>query len=433
MRSIPYFIYTKNFQGSKDFDIIETYDYEGTPRQYSHYIFKDVVSRYVMKNIPAFRDETFITSKNDYIIKLDLELAKINYPGGRYQETIMSTWPKLAEDLLKMKEFGKYIKASQKDPNAIIKNNQLKLKPEKERFEYIVNHVKTSYSWNDYRGIFTDETLPKFLNTKTGNYGNINLYLVGLLKAADIEAYPALISTRDNGKVKTGFPFLTGFNCIIAAAKINNEWILADGTCNICANDMIPIQCINEKGFVVKEDVVEWVDLTQKTISSIDENIQIEIIPDANEYKASLELILKRYEANSFRQNYKNDISKISKYWKNKDLTVVYESIQTHNYNDKDKPYIINLEAYEQLDWIEGDIFINPFLNEPVDKNPFIFEERHYPFDLVYPVRKTYNSVIILPPNYEINELPDNFSLDNEDVFIVFNYQFRKRYYTSNG
>ena len=61
-----------------------------------------------MNDIPAFNSESFITSINDYIMKIDFQLAKIYYRSGSKKE-IMTTWTELIETLNKDSEFGKFI------------------------------------------------------------------------------------------------------------------------------------------------------------------------------------------------------------------------------------------------------------------------------------------------------------------------------------
>ena len=53
--------------------------------------YQDIVYKFGMKNIPAFGDEEFITSINDYVIKLDFQLSKIHTLDGRNID-IITTW-----------------------------------------------------------------------------------------------------------------------------------------------------------------------------------------------------------------------------------------------------------------------------------------------------------------------------------------------------
>src|SRR5690606_16266787 len=73
--------------------------------------FQDLIYTYVLKDIPAFKDEAYLSSINNYIIKMDFQLAKFHSPRGQSSDVI-STWTALNETLLKHERFGKYIKTS---------------------------------------------------------------------------------------------------------------------------------------------------------------------------------------------------------------------------------------------------------------------------------------------------------------------------------
>ena len=71
--------------------------------------FQDVINTYVMKDVPAFEDESFITSRNDYIMQMDFQLSKVHSPYTGTRE-IITTWPKMIKSFLEIEEFGKYLK-----------------------------------------------------------------------------------------------------------------------------------------------------------------------------------------------------------------------------------------------------------------------------------------------------------------------------------
>ncbi len=64
-----------------------------------------------MKEVAAFKDESFISSSQNHIIKLDFQLSKVNYYGGTTTD-VLSTWDKLNKALLAEERFGGYIKKS---------------------------------------------------------------------------------------------------------------------------------------------------------------------------------------------------------------------------------------------------------------------------------------------------------------------------------
>ena len=64
---------------------------------------------YILKNIPALREEPFMGAEKDYLQRVVSQLQRIIYPTGEIEE-VMSTWPKLTKDLLDEEDFGVQLK-----------------------------------------------------------------------------------------------------------------------------------------------------------------------------------------------------------------------------------------------------------------------------------------------------------------------------------
>jgi hypothetical protein len=177
--------------------------------------FQQMVHVYGMRNVPAFRDESYITSVDDYIMKIEFQLAKFNNPYGPKEE-IMSTWPKLIEDLMRAEEFGKYLRQSEKNAEKAVAGIKFTETGDLAKVREIINNVKTSYKWDGYSSIYASKVPKDFAAQKTGNSTDINLFLIAMLRAAGFDADPVLSSTRANGRISTQYPFLHYFNYVLA-------------------------------------------------------------------------------------------------------------------------------------------------------------------------------------------------------------------------
>ncbi|WP_460503910.1 DUF3857 domain-containing protein, partial [Hymenobacter agri] len=62
-------------------------------------------SRWVMKDVPAFRDEPYMTTAADYVDRLNFQLAGVRFPGQPYQP-VAGTWAKVEMELLNDENFG---------------------------------------------------------------------------------------------------------------------------------------------------------------------------------------------------------------------------------------------------------------------------------------------------------------------------------------
>ena len=204
-RAIPYYEYVYIMRGNNKFDI---YDSKVLLREqhFGRLSYKEVQYSFGMKDIPAFKDEEFISSPKSYMISLDFQLSKYHSPYGGTEE-YMSTWPKMCDEFLKDDSFGKYIKNSEKEAKKILQTLDLEGKTQGEKAKAISEYVKSGYNWNSFASKRTSQKVSELIKTKTGNSADINLFLIGLLKAADIKAEPVLLSTRGNGVVNKNYPF----------------------------------------------------------------------------------------------------------------------------------------------------------------------------------------------------------------------------------
>ncbi|MBN1187595.1 MAG: DUF3857 domain-containing protein [Bacteroidales bacterium] len=425
---IPFYEYIYIVQGTNKMDIMESYEDKGMPRHfgtggaYGSNEYHDMVYRFGMKDVPAFQDETFITSLNDYVMKLDFQLTRIHRLDGIIVD-IIKTWEELNDELLKHEDFGKYLNVCERNAKQIVKEENLLLLNEKERFDFIVNYTKSQFKWNGTYGEYASKSGNSFMKEKTGNIGNINLFLTSFLNAAEIEASPVLLSTRDHGKIKSDYPFLHFINYVAVIAKVDGNFILTDGSEPFCPNNAIPPNCHNENGIIVKKNAEEWVNLTKNETSKVIETFEIQFnnSMDSAICKAKLQYTL--FEALYMRKKFGNNIEEIKDAINKKGFNVL-DSITTSNYVDKDKPYYIVFKSSIPTQIIDDKIYISPFFNEVPDENPFKFKDRKYPIDITYTKLSSFTSIIKLPDGYSFSHIPASYETMNNIVSI--NYKFTK-------
>ena len=66
------------------------------------------VTRYTMKDIPALRDEPFISCETDYLQRLEPRLIAVNTPLRRIN--LVPSWPQVIKDLMEDEDFGVQLK-----------------------------------------------------------------------------------------------------------------------------------------------------------------------------------------------------------------------------------------------------------------------------------------------------------------------------------
>jgi transglutaminase-like putative cysteine protease len=439
VKLIPFYEYIWFLQGASKFDSNTSQEDKGLKRRFGSVEYNDIVHKYIMKNIPAFNDEEYITSINDYLITLDFQLAKINSPDGSSREVIPS-WLELINTLLKDEDVTKFAKKCEKLTSKLLNPDSLLNKSPEGKFNFILDYVKANFNWNKSNSKYASKSPADLLKDKFGNAADLNLLVVGLLNAAEIEAYPVIISTRENGKIKFDYPYLQSFNNVIIDAMIDGKSILTDATEILCPNNMIPSKYLNDKGLLIKEGAVEWVNLQTNIPSEIQTNISIDsfgINTNANTLICATE-----YDALRYRNIYGEDRKKIAERGNADGYTIDELSIMINNTYKKDQPYILKFSTAYKTEMFDNKIYLSPFLNEPMTDNPLKQNSRTYPIDMLYPVKRSFNSTITIPEGYKVDFIPEDYKIlndlfelnynakhDGKTINITFNYSFKKSVY----
>lgn len=416
VKMIPFFAYSYILQGRDKIDVFETYEDRGMEEQYGSVKFKRVVYRFGLKDIPAFNDESLITSINDYIIKIDFQLSKVYNIDGTAVEYI-SKWNKLCNDLLKEEDFGRFLNAAEGKGKTVLEGLDLNAKNTTEKVEIITNYVKRNFKWNGNYTYMPRKNLRQFNEEKTGGSAELNLYLTGILKSAGIDAHPVLISTRGHGKIKADYPFVHFFNSVIVLVNVDSTLILTDATEPLCKYDEIPPECINEKGLVVKKNTEEWVTLVNNSISDFRWDMELNVTPGLDSVAGQFSIFADDYEAVQMKKKFLYSYVDFLTFLKKNGLEI-NDSLHVEEFTSNMQPFKAKFNASYPIDVVNEKIMIQPFLNEGMKSNPLKQPKRTYPIDFTYAWSETFHTVINIPSGYKASKLPDPVNVN------TLNYQF---------
>ncbi len=441
-KMIPFYQYSWLLQGASSFDSQRSYEEGGVSHQYGFTEYHNMVYEYVKKDIPAFNDEEFISSHEDYIIKINMQLSKIINLNGSVRN-IMTTWPEMIKDFISDEDFGGYISKSARTASKFFDIKTLSSVPEQEKFDSIMSFVKNNYSWNGENRTTCSKNLNTFLKDKTGNNANLNLFALGLLKACGINAYPVILSTRRHGKIRYDYPFNHFFDYVCLIADVNGKKVLTDATDPLNSNSRIPEKCINDRGLLIQKDKVEWVVLQSTIPSSKHTAISVNLTDSTQNSK--IESTSKEYYALDYRNDWGENIKTIQKSLVKKGYNVVDSSIVVKNLNKIKAPYVLNYKVEDKPERINGKIYVSPFLNENLKENPLKQQSRTYALDMIYPTKQSFIAEIKIPDGYKIDFIPENEKIMNDEfgfdytiltndttVIVNFSYYFKLPVYPAD-
>lgn len=438
---IPFYEYTFLLQGASRFTYQDSREAGGLERVFGSIRYHDMINRYVMKDVEAFKNEGYITSVDDYILKIDFQLARVNYPDGRKVD-ILKTWPDMIDDLLKENNFGKYVKKSQKISAKIFDVDHFMQYSEEDRFNHAIDYVKDNFNWNGRYGKYAWKTPSELMKDKVGNVAELNLLALGILKSLGIEAEAVILSTRNNGKIRVDYPFSKFFNYVIILANVNGKPVLTDVTNVLASNKTIPVACLNGKGLIIKKGQVSWVGVNSKEPSVTQTFLDMNLTDSIVNTKFKIEA--KKYYGLAYRTKFEQDKEKVSEFFKDKGYGVSESSISISNFDDPNKKYILEFAANNNPEIINGKYYVCPFLNEAIKDNKFKQNSRSYPIDMEFIKGKTYFSMMNIPDGYKVDYLPKEVKVNNEEfelnysaisnsdkVTVSFYYKFKQDVYSA--
>jgi hypothetical protein len=371
--------------------------------------------KWSMENIPAFYEEEYMTSKNNFLFAINFELLQIEYFDGR-KDKVTKEWKDAEHELKTWEKFGVQLKRGgdvvDTRVSELVASEPDRLKKAKKIFEFI----RGWYEWNGKFGYYTETGIRKAFESHKGNVGDINLSLIAALRYADLDAEPMLLSTRENGLPTEIFPVLSDFNYVVAKLNIDDKIYLLDATDDSHPFGMLPLRCLNGKGRVLGEKESYWHEIKpaerSKTISLTEMKVD-----SVGNVVAQVRLTYLGY-TNARKRNEINSYSSVDDYLREERKIEGWEidSVSFQNLADIEKPLVEVLTLRSELDLKNSkSVFWNPFVVEYWKRNPFRSPERTYPVDFGFAMEEANVITITLPRSLRPSSLPEELRVGLPD------------------
>ncbi|WP_400079398.1 DUF3857 domain-containing protein [Winogradskyella sp. R77965] len=378
------------------------------------------VSRYVMKEVPAYKPEGFTTTALNYTSRIEYELNEIKrFDGG--VNKLSKTWKNVDKELKTDKDFGRQIskKSLVKDilPESIssIEDNLNKAKS-------IYQFVLDNYKWNEKYERY-DVSIKDLNKEKVGSAFEINLLLENLLTNQGFTVYPILISTRANGLATKIYPVLTDFNYVILKTTINDKDYFLDATDPYLAFGELPFRCLNQYGRLMDfENGSYWEDVKIENYSASVHRIELNLNDEEN-FNGKISSKYSGYPSHKLKRNYhENPVV----YKENKTNIYSNISIEEHDVSDLDKNsynFEEKIEFTLEPELIGNKIYLDPFIIKFFEENPFKLQERTYPIDFGYKDAYSYILKIDIGEDLNVIDMPKavSYALPNKAGSFIFN------------
>jgi hypothetical protein len=370
--------------------------------------------KFAMNNIPAFRDEEYMTARTNFISAIYFELSIYKGFDGVTRK-FTREWKDVDQDLQRSERFGIQLRKGKGIVEDDVKRITFGETDPLLKAKKIFAHIQSSVSWNTRYGYWTDLGVKQAYETKKGNVGDINLLLVGALQSAGIDAAPVLASTRNHGLPVKVHPELSSFNYVIALATINDKKYFLDATEPYFVFGMLPERCINGQGRVMPGKDSYWIDLnpTHKDRQTFVLNLKLD------KDGSITGLFQNNYSGYAGMYMRKKILSHVSREEYLKDLRKeIGDGAEIDNYTVKglDTPeesliesFNVRIKLFEGMD--QFPLLLNPFFIGKLESTPFKSKERLYPVDFGAPLEETVVLTLEYPDDLKLSEVPPPLAL----------------------
>ena len=364
--------------------------------------------RWVMKDVPAFRDEPFMTTSDDYVDRINFQMAGLQFPGQGYQN-VAGTWEKINMGLLADDNFG-----MQLGRGGFLKD-QLAALPAKypnvrDRAAAVREIVMAGIRYDGTNRYSTDGSLRKAYDLHRGSAADVNLLLISALRNAGITAHPLLLSTRSHGRVNETMPLLDKFNYVVALVPFEGKDLLVDATEPLLPCGALPERCLNGIGRLVMERPADcrWVNLApamrhvhyQQVALTLD--AQGGLSGKVHEEHGGYGGVDTRKELASLgEKKYFAELMSQHTGW----------AVPKYTVTERDnvaKPLAMDYEFTQAADdnTTAGLLYLSPLQELGTDQNPFRHDDRLFPVDFGAAQDETTMITLNLPAGYELSEVP---------------------------
>lgn len=377
------------------------------------------ISTYEMKDIPAFIEESYITSKANYLSRIEYELEVYRGFDGRI-DNITKTWKDVDKELKLDKNLGRQIgkgNYSKSLLNAEILNEAIPLK----KAQSIYKYIQETYTWNNSYSIFKDVSVKNLITEKSGNVSEINILLHNLLKEQGFKVYPVLTSTRKNGFPTKLYPIITDFNYLIVQVEIDDKTYLLDATNDYLDFGMLPFRCLNLTGRLLDfKKGSRWITVEANKISTIINKVELSFTEN-DKLTGTINSTNSGYHGLPLKKAYFENSESYLTYFENKYPNLEFLNHNTTTAHQTEFEFNETFNINYQFETIGDNIYLNPFLFKYITENPFKLQERTYPIDFGHKEAYLY-TIDIKTEGYEVIEVPkpQNITLPNGKGTLIF-------------
>lgn len=379
---------------------------------------------FTSEHVPALKDDNYVWCVNDFMSHVTFELNGIQFPFSTYK-SFTSTWESIDNSLKESDYFGGYLNMRNpfKEEMKILSFNEMS---QNEKIKSLFYFLKNKISWNGKYGISGNE-VKKAIKNGTGTNAEFNFVLLSMLKDAGIRAHPILMSIRTMGRLPLSHPSLNKINTfILGVENTDSTMVYVDGSIQYGdVNILPPVLMVDRARFYNPGSKGFWIDLS-KVGRNLINSITTATVDEAGNLSGKRQSSFTGIYAANYKSAFyqaKDSLDFIDKIQTEEEITIE-KCIQT-NMNKLSPRTTETIEFTKSVMATDDHIYLNPMLFPHITKNSFTQEERKLPVEFAFPYDMRLNTIITIPENYEVEEMPENmkFSMKNRAISCTYSVQ----------
>jgi hypothetical protein len=360
--------------------------------------------RWVMKSVPPLKEEGFTSTISNHIARIEFQLAELRHPFT--PKNVMGTWKDATASLLKNEDFGYALNRDNPWLNDVMDAAVKGATDNLQKARNIYAYVRDNMTCTNHNGKYLQQPLRNILKSRNGNGAEINLLLIAMLRKANLDADPVMLSTRSHGYAYALYPLMDRFNYVIAQATIDGRVYYLDASESRLGFGKLNSQCYNGHARVINNQATP-LEFTTDSLSERSVTSVFVVNDEKGNFTGSMQKTPGYIESyrirNAVKEKGKEQLFEDIK--KSFNAEAMISAKQLDSLDKYDEPLFIKCE-FELKQDKEDIIYVNPMFGEGYKENPFKSAERFYPVEMPYTIDETYLLQLSVPEGYVTDELP---------------------------
>jgi len=294
-----------------------------------------------------------------------------------------------------------------------------------EKAAAILKFVQKNYTWNNNYTVGSEEGkgIKELISTRVGSSGEINLLMVLLMRSADLDAQPIVLSTIRRGLLLDHSPSLNQLNYSLAFLEIDGKPMIYDATSKMTLPNLIRPSALNYNGYIMTEKEAKKINIFCPGKSQTYLTVDAKLNPDGtfagnfSDRDTQLYAMMNNESYTEDKNEYQNTSYK-------ERYKFPYTNIKTELLDNNDFQTSFDFDSDSFVDGIGGKLVFNPLLFLYNKSHEFDqTDERRSPIELYTGYDKIKKVTITLPEGYTFENVPKSKKFRTEDNAIQYVYK----------